>query len=172
MGFTLAKTIEDVRILSHFKGQDIVIFLDLIFRRMSRTVIGNGSGFNDQVAVVIIRFDSRFHVPGTADVDAPCKADRSLQVIRRTGNQRNFGPGSNRRFGNGKTHAAAGMIADEADRVDGFPRAAGRNDDFLPLEQVIFTGQQFDVIDDDVRVGQAADAGDAAGRYPLSGSMR
>ena len=122
------------------------------------------------VAVVIIGIDGSFHVTRTADINAAGQAYRCLEVIRRPGDEGDFSTGHDGSLGDGKAHAAAGMIADEADRVDGFPRAAGRNNDFLPLEQVIFTGQQFDVIDDDVRVGQAADAGEA--RYPLSGSMR
>ena len=44
MGFMLAQSIEDVRILGHFKIQDVVVFLDLVGSRMSGTVIGNGSG--------------------------------------------------------------------------------------------------------------------------------
>ena len=62
------------------------------------------------------------------------------------------------------------MIADEADRVDRFPRAASRDDDLFPFQEVIAAGQELDVVDDGIRFGQAADAVDAAGQMTAVGS--
>ena len=47
--------VQDVRVFSHRQGQRFVGFLDLIRCRMSRTVIGDSSRLDDQIAVVVIR---------------------------------------------------------------------------------------------------------------------
>ena len=170
MGLALAQAIEDIRVLGHFDGQGIVVFLDLVFRRMGRTVIGDSCGFDDQVAVVIIGIDGSFHVTRTADINAAGQAYRCLEVIRRPGDEGDFSTGHDGSLGDGKAHAAAGMIADEADRVDRFPRAASRDDDLFPFQEVIAAGQELDVVDDGIRFGQAADAVDAAGQMTAVGS--
>ena len=131
---------------------------------MSRTVIGNRCRFDDQVTVIVIGVDGGFHVARTADIDAAGQADRRLEVIRRPGDQCDFCAGHDGSLGDGKTHAAAGMIADEADRIDGFPRTASRDEDLLAFQEVVAAGQEFDVIDDGIRFGQAADAVDATGQ--------
>ena len=80
MGLALAQAIEDIGILGHFEGQGIVVLLNLVFCRMSRTVIGNRCRFDDQVTVIVIGVDGGFHVARTADIDAAGQAE-----VRRRG---------------------------------------------------------------------------------------
>ena len=69
-------------------------------------------------------------------------------------------------FCQGKSHAAAGMIANKPDRINRFPCPASRDDYFFTCQGIRAANSQFNAVHNFFRFGQTANADDSTGEMP------
>ena len=103
--------------------------LELLIGNIHRTIIGNGCGLDDQGGLGHAFEHGLAHLVGGGHLDQ--FAMRRRMQRGRAADQNDFGSAALRGIGKGITHLAAGTVANVANRIESFARAArGDQHDF------------------------------------------
>ena len=158
----LAAGLQNIHGTGQGQRQVAVLLLDLLIRIIRRFIVRDSCREDSRVAVREAAQHRVRHVAGAFHVH-DLHVHRGCQ-IRAAGHQGDvraqIAGGSRQRV----THLAAGVVRDEAHRIQGFARGSRGDDDLFPGEPAIAFHQAADRVADHGRLGHAAFAGIAAGQ--------
>ena len=162
----LAEGGEDVRRAAHLQREVAVALLQLPLARRGGGVVGHGGGGEDEVGVgVLLR--GGMHLVGARDVEA-LEARRGRERGR-AADEHHAGAAPGSGLGEGVAHRTRRAVREEADRVDGFARRAGGDENLLAVERAGGAEHRGDALGERLRLRQPPGTDEPAGELAVLG---